>query len=280
MIALVVAVAALTAAAISFLQTPVYRVEIVMAATAPKNPTTKLSDPTISLAYQASMPSIASACESIDIARATRERLLKSNVDIPAEELLGMVSANPVANSNSLKILVSDRSPYRVTEIANAWGAEASATLSHDALLFGGELKLINPAVPPSKPAKPKPSLYVGLGVFSGLVLGLCFALGLEYLDPRFHTSSKIEEELKVPLLATIPDGKETDSAEDAYAHLRATLVFSDAGRQSSIAMVPPSHQRAARPARRRCCLQRAWPRPGARPSSSTPTSKRVRYPG
>lgn len=238
LIVILVVIGSLTAAAVSFFQSPVYRVEIVMAATAPKNPTTKLPDPTIALAYQANMASIASASESIDVAKATHERLQKSKIEIPAEKLLGMMSANPVANSNSLKILVSDSSPFRVVEIANAWGAEAATLLSTDPVMLGGELRLTNKAVPPKKPVKPKPSLYLALGAFAGLVVGLSLALGLEFLDPRFHTPSRIEEELGVPLLATLDDSGDPASVEESYSRLRASIVLGNGEHARSIAVM------------------------------------------
>ena len=63
-IILTVLIAALAATLIARLQNPVYKVEVIMAATGPTNPTTKQPDPTVTLAYTASMHSIADASDS------------------------------------------------------------------------------------------------------------------------------------------------------------------------------------------------------------------------
>ena len=68
-IVLVVLLAAGAAAIISKVQTPVYKVEIVMTAIPPNSPTTHTPDATISATYIASMHAIASAAESLDVAK-------------------------------------------------------------------------------------------------------------------------------------------------------------------------------------------------------------------
>ncbi len=263
-VVLIVLVAALVAAVVARVQGPVYRTEIVMAATPPKNPTTKLPDPTVGLAYAAAMSSIANACESVSVAETVSRRLRELGLEIPPEELARKASAVPIANSTSFKMIFSDSSPTRVAEIANAWGEilELKTLLPagevqnpyYDAdfkeLLMGGTLVFTNRAVPPTKPVQPKPLVYLGLGVFIGLVLGLGLAIGWEYFDPHFRSVAETEEILGLPVLGNIPRIKEASKtpaslqpgtpAWTALSDLRSNLLLSlREGGRKSLALIP-----------------------------------------
>lgn len=221
-------IAALTGTVMARFKSPLYRVEAQIAATAPKSVTTGAIDPTIQLAMSMVMPTIANAAESIKIAEATRQRLLKTGIDIPAETLLDKVSASAVPNSNGLKISVTDTSPTRVADIANAWAAESSAILSKDPILLGGKLVITNAAVPPKKPTQPKPMVYLGLGVFLGLALSFTIVIGWEYFDPHFRSEEETEEMLGVPVLGTIPKKQLSEAASiEIFSGLKASLMFS-----------------------------------------------------
>ncbi len=228
-------IAALTGTLMARFKSPVYKVEAQMAATAPKSVTTGSIDATIQLSMSLVMPTVANATESIKIAEATRQRLLKTGIDIPAETLLDKVSANAVPNSNGLKISVTDTSPTRVADIANAWAAESSAILSNDPILLGGTLELTNAAVPPKKPTQPKPMVYLGLGVFLGLVLGFTIVIGWEYFDPHFRSEEETEEMLGLPVLGTLPKKSSSHAtSSELYSRLRASLLFSLNGKEST----------------------------------------------
>jgi tyrosine-protein kinase len=228
-------IAALTGTLIARFKSPVYKVEVQMAATAPESVATGNVDPTVQLSMSLVMPTIATATESIKVAEATRQRLLKSGIDIPAETLLAKVSSSAVPNSNGLKISVTDASPTRVAEIANAWAAESSAVLSKDPILLGGKLEITNAAVPPKKPTQPKPLVYLGLGVFLGLVLGFTIVIGWEYFDPHFRSEEETEEMLGVPVLGTIPKKSQSQEASaEIFSGLKASLLFSLDGRSAT----------------------------------------------
>lgn len=235
--------AALTATLVARFQTPVYKVEIQMAATAPKNIATGQADPTMTLALQVAMPSIANSAESIDIATATAARLQKSGIEIAPEELLKKVSSSPVPNSNSLKISVTDNSPTRVVEIANAWGTEASSILSGQEVILGGTLKVTNQAIVPEKPSQPKPLVYLGLGLFLGLVVGFTIAIGWEYFDPHFRSEEETEEMLGVPVLGTVPKKLVSPAANiEIFSELKASLMFSLNGKDATSVTVAAAY--------------------------------------
>lgn len=263
-ILVLILVASLIAAVAGYVQSPVYKVEITMAAIPPTNPTTQMPDPTIGAAYIAAMPSIANASESIGVAETVQAELLKKGIDIPAEELMGKVSALPEENSNAFKLTFTDSSPTRVADIANTWGTVlALKTLppsegipnelydpGFSEVIFDGTLRITSTAVPPDTPTQPKPLLYIGLGAFLGLILGFCIVVLIEYFDPHFRSPSEVEENLEAPVVGLVPKTKARDEAEllsslgetspiwDAYSELRTGLMFSsEEGSMRSIAV-------------------------------------------
>ncbi len=252
-----VVIAALAAAAISFIQKPVYKAEVGMAATAAKDPMTNLPNPMFSLGIAAAIPSIANASVSTEIANSVSDRLARSGTVISADDLMEEVTATSVQNTNSMKITVTDSSRTRVVEIANTWAEEASKRLSKTPLLLGGDLQITNPAAPPKSPTQPKPFIYLGLGLFLGLVVGLAGAVGWEYFEPHFRSPSDARDELGVPVLGLIPRlGKNLSAATpiteievdsplvDSYNELRSCLLSLERGATGKVILVSGAAER------------------------------------
>ncbi|OFW56858.1 MAG: hypothetical protein A2V52_01590 [Actinobacteria bacterium RBG_19FT_COMBO_54_7] len=260
LIIVITILATLIATIAARVQTPSYKVEIEVSAIAPMNPQTKQPDSTIQGVYALSvMASISNAMESIDIARGVHERLLANGIDIPAEDLLAKVKSEADVQTTFAHITVTDSSPTRVAEIANTWGEvieiksgndEASQSSNLKSLLLGGTLIVTNDAIPPKKPTQPKPMVYLGLGIFLGLILGFSTAIGIEYFDPHFRSSEEVEETLGLPVLGRIPKLKASEAvsllsagagitpANEAYSQLRSSIMFSVSERPSKTTLV------------------------------------------
>jgi receptor protein-tyrosine kinase len=223
-----VLVSALTGAVVSIVQTPVYKVEVIMAAEAPISAITKKPDPTTAFALAYSMQSIMNSAQSIEVANAVSKKLKESGIDISPADLQDKVTASFEANTTSLTIEVTDSSPTRVVEIANTWGEEASRLLSDSNMLMGGKLVLTNSAVPPKGPTMPNSLAYIGLGAFLGLVIGVSLAIGLEYFDPHFRSAEEAEEVLGLTVLGTLPREQVlSQQGISAYANIRTNLLLS-----------------------------------------------------
>jgi chain length determinant protein EpsF len=65
-------------------------------------------------------------------------------------------------------------------------------------------VSILNPAVEPSWPSKPKRLLNIALGIVMGLVLGLAAVFLLELLDRRVRSGDDLETGLDAPLLGTL----------------------------------------------------------------------------
>ena len=69
-------------------------------------------------------------------------------------------------------------------------------------------ISVVQPATYPVKPVRPKKLLNLALGLFLGIFGGIGLAFFSEYLDHTFKKPEDIEERLKLPMLAAIPNSK------------------------------------------------------------------------
>jgi polysaccharide chain length determinant protein (PEP-CTERM system associated) len=69
----------------------------------------------------------------------------------------------------------------------------------------GERFRMLDPASLPEKPAFPKPSIFLGLGVFFGLVVGVAASLLAELVDPTIKDSLGLQAVQGYPVLACIP---------------------------------------------------------------------------
>jgi polysaccharide biosynthesis transport protein len=71
--------------------------------------------------------------------------------------------------------------------------------------LKASNIRIVDAAVPPTKPVKPRIFLNLTLALFSGLSLGFGIAFLQEHLDNTLKTAEDVERFLRVPALAFIP---------------------------------------------------------------------------
>jgi polysaccharide biosynthesis transport protein len=64
---------------------------------------------------------------------------------------------------------------------------------------------IVEPAITPERPARPRLSLLLLVGAALGLIGGVGLAFLLESLDPTLHTTADLERVTAVPVLAAIP---------------------------------------------------------------------------
>lgn len=68
-----------------------------------------------------------------------------------------------------------------------------------------GSMEIVDPAVTPDKPVKPRKKLNGVLGLIGGLISGVGLAFLTEYLDKTIKTEEEVKELLKLPVLGVIP---------------------------------------------------------------------------
>ncbi len=175
---------------------------------------------------------------NVDVAERVKAEL---NSPESPQELLGKVTAEPVASSNIVAVTAEAGSPEEAAELANAFATQAVAELTrelHDAVdqtLAGLQVQLRsgagdptairasivvleplrrgpNPsmsveteATPPSSQASPRPVLSIAGGLVAGLVLGIGGAFAFQILDPRLRREEQLRRLYRLPILARIP---------------------------------------------------------------------------
>ena len=72
--------------------------------------------------------------------------------------------------------------------------------------LKNSNIRIIDAAVPPRSPDRPRPLRDVALGLLAGLAFGVAAAFFLEYLDRTIKTPADVRASLGAPLLAVIPE--------------------------------------------------------------------------
>ncbi len=83
-----------------------------------------------------------------------------------------------------------------------------------------GNIRIIERAVVPSYPIKPKPSANYLMGIILGLGLGIGAAFLVHSLDTRIRTLDDIETFVKLPILGTIPVIQEAESDLEEFNQL------------------------------------------------------------
>ena len=100
------------------------------------------------------------------------------------------------------------------------------------ALQTGG-VEIVRPAEVPREPARPRPVLSGVLGLFLGLLLGLCVAIGRELFDRRLKDEQTVESFFELPIVGAIPRpprrGVDDHVQQEAYGLLAANLRLSGA---------------------------------------------------
>jgi capsular exopolysaccharide synthesis family protein len=95
-------------------------------------------------------------------------------------------------------------------------------------------IRIVDAAVPPTKPVSPRPILNLGLALLLGLGCGVGVAFLQEHWDNTLKSSDDIERVLRVPALALIPSRDSlNDTSTGVYGRPRQTLTLPDGKRIS-----------------------------------------------
>lgn len=83
----------------------------------------------------------------------------------------------------------------------------------------GNNIRVIDPAVTPEKPVRPRKLINLAIGLIGGGLLGLMLVFVLEFLDQSVKSSEDLEEKLGLPFLGVVPYEK-LKKKESEYATL------------------------------------------------------------
>jgi succinoglycan biosynthesis transport protein ExoP len=87
--------------------------------------------------------------------------------------------------------------------------------------MTSNNMRIVDPAVEPLRPIKPRIALTIAAGTIGGLVVSLGLAFFVGYLDDSIKSQDDIENQLRLPFLGYIPNIKTNSVVErDLQAHL------------------------------------------------------------
>lgn len=136
--------------------------------------------------------------------RTVEENVIKAlGLSMTSEKLDSNVTVDAVKNTEVLEIKVADTDPALAAKIANSMAQEFSRAVID--IKKVDSVSVIDTAVAPDQPVKPKKTLNVLIALVVGLMASVGLAFLLEYLDNTIKSSSDVENILGLPVLGVIP---------------------------------------------------------------------------
>jgi tyrosine-protein kinase len=235
------------AMAISLATTPVYEASAKLLVVAKTDRAGGIAS-----AYQGALLSqqLVKSFAQILESRATAEAALRTTtLRLTPRQLEGRIRAEPVPETLLIELAVEDANPVTARRLTNIVARAFIRTLPR--LQNGSTLgvTLVEPALTPTAPVRPRTRLNVGLGGVLGIVLGVGLALLLDLLDRSVRTPEDLEAAIGAPVVGTIPPfkagrqpipvAKEPRTAPaESFRKLRTNFAFLGIDRESLCCVV------------------------------------------
>lgn len=170
--------------------------------------------------------------------RTTAETALRLDPQpFTARQLQAKIHAEAVAETLLINLRVDDTDPARAKRLTNSVArafAKAVPKLQSGSAL---RVSIVEPALTPSEPVRPRTKLNVVLGLALGLVLGGGSALLRDFLDRTVKTPEELEAAVEAPVVGAIPPFKAAKqpipvatepraAASEAFRKLRTNFAF------------------------------------------------------
>jgi len=173
------------------------------------------------LEFNASSPDPAEAAATANAYADAFSGFLEENESSERQDGLARIRARTDEIDQELAA-AGGRSPSLETEL--------QALQQQAALLqaqFLDSARLIQPAIAPDTPAAPQPTRDAALAVIAALVLGAAVAYGRFAFTDRYGSPHEAAEDLKLPLLATLPrQAPDTAASIEAFRILRTSISY------------------------------------------------------
>ncbi|KPU45155.1 capsular polysaccharide type 8 biosynthesis protein cap8A [Oxobacter pfennigii] len=206
-IILVTLIAALASGLVSiFLLNPVYEAKATMIiGRTPNNDNERMQYNDV-LMYQRLVKTYAEIIKSRLVADKALSQL---KYDMTSNELQKNLTVLTKGDTQILELSVQDENPETAMMLANTIARVFEENARE--MMNADDVKIMDYALMPTSPVKPRILLNIAIAAFVGLMLSLGISFLLEYLDNTIKTESDIERYLGITVLASIPyiDSKE-----------------------------------------------------------------------
>lgn len=126
------------------------------------------------------------------------------SLDLTVIELADRLTTAAVRDTEIISLKVQDGDPARAAAIANAVADAFQEQIR--TYMKVENVAVVDPAVPPLEPVKPRVLLNTAVALVLGGMLAVGLAFLLEYLDTSIRTPEDVQRHLGLPVLATIPE--------------------------------------------------------------------------
>lgn len=127
----------------------------------------------------------------------------ESDLDFSSAEILSMLSAGAISNTEIFEVSISNENPETAAEIANAIAVVVPDEI--EKIVEASSIKIINRAVTPTEKSSPSYSRNTAVGAGIGLVLIVMIVVLVELLDVRIKSEEDLEKMFDLPILGAIP---------------------------------------------------------------------------
>jgi non-specific protein-tyrosine kinase len=166
------------------------------------------------------------------------------------ETLSDMVSVSAIRDTQLLRLSVESDDPIQATILANAAAQAFIDQNDKTELSRPGSVSVVEPAVVPASPIKPRIALNLALGLIAGLVVAAGLVLLMEYLDDTVKSEAEVERVAGLTTLGMVMRfgrrgsrqpvsgyGSQSPAAE-AYRAIRTSVQFATMDRPGQVLVV------------------------------------------
>jgi len=113
-------------------------------------------------------------------------------------------------------------------------------SVSSQLVTMNNNLSILDRAIEPRNPVKPRKVLSLALGCLLGLVIGVIAVLFLDYLDNTVRSPEDIEQYLGLGILGIIPRYRDREAVgpREAFQSLRTSILFSSHNREKNLLLL------------------------------------------
>ena len=148
--------------------------------------------------------------------RTTLEEIIETT-DVPYtwKELYSMIEANPVNETEIMRVTVTCEDPYEAEKIANGIAKILPRRISE--VVEGSSMEVVDSAIAVTDKVAPSITGFTAGGFVIGALLSCMFLVILALLDNTVHDEEYILNTYNYPILAKIPDLLEMPTKRNGY---------------------------------------------------------------
>ena len=150
---------------------------------------------------------LASSMSKMISSRTVAEKVVADlGLDIPPEQVLEQITAQPVQQTQLIEVTVLGPEPVEAALIANGVGNAFSELVQRtESSRSGLTAQVWQSATIPTDPVKPTPTRNAILAVLLGIGIGVTIAFILDRLDTRWRSTDEVEQAMELAIMGVIP---------------------------------------------------------------------------